>query len=247
MHSSRLLNPLAQRLTQPPGRLEWLAWTGALIGALVGLGLSLPQVMANPGVWALSLGAYAVLLWVLVHHEVVVGLAGRVTLVRALITLLLLGVLWAPEAYREYGFGLGLMGLVALLLDGLDGHVARRRGETTDAGARFDMETDAAMILVLSLAVWLSDRAGVWVLAMGALRYMFVASAWRWSWMAKPLPESMRRKVICVVQVSMLLLVLPTWLPAPMALAVLVIGLALLLYSFGVDTLWLWRHRKQEV
>lgn len=234
-------------LSHPPSPLEWLVWTAALLAALVGLSVSLAQAVVSPlGFWLLSLCAYGVLVWVLVHHQVILGLAGRVTLVRALITVLLLGVLWTPEAYREYGFGLGLMGLIALLLDGLDGHLARRRGETTDAGARFDMETDAAMILVLSLAVWLSDRAGVWVLAMGALRYVFVASAWRWPWMAQPLPDSMRRKVICVVQVSVLLLVLPTWLPAPMALAVLLMGLALLFYSFGVDTLWLWRHRKKR-
>lgn len=191
-------------------------------------------------------GTNALLFGLLAHHRAVSGLAGRVTLVRALITLCLLGLLWSPGVYEAFGFELGLMGLAALLLDGLDGHLARRRGETTPAGARFDMETDAAMILVLSVAVWLSGRAGIWILAMGLLRYVFILSACVWPWMSQPLPDSLRRKVICVIQVSVLLLVLPMWLSPPMAAAVLLVGLALLLYSFGVDTLWLLRHRQKR-
>jgi len=231
----------------PPSLAEWLVWSALLIGAVLCLSELLSPAIGSPlAVWVTVLGAYVLLVGLLAHHRAVSGLAGRVTLVRALITACLLGFLWAPSAYQTFGFELGLMGLIALLLDGLDGHLARRRGETTPAGARFDMETDAAMILVLSLAVWLSGRAGGWILAMGALRSVFVASAWLWPWMSKPLPDSLRRKVICVVQVSVLLLVLPMWLPDLMATAVLLIGLALLLYSFGVDTLWLWKHRHKR-
>ncbi|GAA4940924.1 hypothetical protein GCM10023238_03240 [Streptomyces heliomycini] len=47
------------------------------------------------------------------------------------------------------------MGLtaVALILDGVDGKVARRTGTSTPLGARFDMEVDAFLILVLSVYV----------------------------------------------------------------------------------------------
>jgi len=231
----------------PPGLAEWLAWSVVLFAVLLGLSELLSPAITSPmAVWVTVVGVYAGLVGLLAYQRAVSGMAGRVTLVRALITIYLLGLLWSPAVYQTFGFELGLMGLVALLLDGLDGHLARHRGETTLAGARFDMETDAAMILVLSVAVWLSGRAGLWILLMGALRYVFVASAWLWPWMSQPLPDSLRRKVICVVQVSVLLLVLPMWLPGPMATAVLLIGLALLLYSFGVDTLWLWKHRHKR-
>ena len=239
--------PSSSPFADAPGPVEWLAWSAVLVGVMLGLSEWMGPAVASPlAVWVTVVGVYALLVGFLAHHQAVSGLAGRITLVRALITIALLGFLWSPNAYQIFGFELGLMGLMALLLDGLDGHLARRRAETTRAGARFDMETDAAMILVLSVAVWLSGRAEAWVLLMGALRYVFVASAWLWPWMGQPLPDSLRRKVICVVQVSVLLLVLPMWLPDLMATAVLLIGLALLLYSFGVDTLWLWTHRHKR-
>ena len=46
---------------------------------------------------------------------------------------------------------------------------------TSAFGARFDMETDAATVFGLSLLVWLCDQAGPWVLAIGLMRYIFVA------------------------------------------------------------------------
>lgn len=48
----------------------------------------------------------------------------------------------------------------SLVLDGLDGWVARVRGEVTAFGARFDMETDAALLVFLSLCVPLLGVAG---------------------------------------------------------------------------------------
>ena len=47
---------------------------------------------------------------------------------------------------------------MALILDGVDGKVARRTGTSTALGARFDMEVDAFLILVLS--VYVLDVAG---------------------------------------------------------------------------------------
>ncbi|NED04634.1 CDP-alcohol phosphatidyltransferase family protein, partial [Streptomyces sp. SID6648] len=83
-----------------------------------------------------------------------------------------------------------LVGLtaVALVLDGVDGRVARRTGTCTPLGARFDMEVDAFLILVLS--VYVSTDLGPWVLLIGAMRYVFVAAARVWPWLTAPLPPS---------------------------------------------------------
>ena len=48
-----------------------------------------------------------------------------------------------------------------------DGPAARRSGIASRFGARFDMETDALMILVLAVLAWRWDRAGAWVLLPG--------------------------------------------------------------------------------
>ncbi len=63
-----------------------------------------------------------------------------------------------------------------LLLAGRGGWLARRLGAASAFGARFDMEVDAAMVLALSLLVLAAGQAGTFVLASGAMRYLFVAA-----------------------------------------------------------------------
>ncbi len=230
--------------TNPVSITEWGCWV--LLWVLFFTSLVLAFAPADhsamwPGV--LGLGGLGGLMYVLHAHSTRWGWASRVTMMRALITLSLASFLWWPEAYQAHGLGLGMLGLMALLADGLDGYLARRLNETSLAGARFDMETDAALMLVLSVAVWWMDRAGAWVLAIGGMRYAFVAASYALPWMRGSLPDSLRRKVICVVQVSVLLAVLPPWFSDLQATALLGFSLALLVYSFTVDTLMLWQHR----
>lgn len=128
--------------------------------------------------------------------------------------------------------------LMALLLDGVDGWTARRRGETSGFGARFDMEVDAAFILVLSLLVWRETDVGAWVVAMGAMRYVFVGASYPFPQLAQPLPPSLARKAVCVLQVAALMAALSPWssrVPTPTVLA---LALAALVLSFGRDVAW---------
>lgn len=133
---------------------------------------------------------------------------------------------------------------VALLLDAVDGWVARRTGTTSELGARFDMEVDAFLILVLSVAV--APSAGGWVLLIGAARYAFVAAGWFLPWMRSPLKPRSWRKVVAATQGIVLAVavadILPRWL-TDLALAG---SMALLAESFGRDIGWLWRHRSDQ-
>jgi phosphatidylglycerophosphate synthase len=130
---------------------------------------------------------------------------------------------------------------VALALDAADGQVARRTGTSSELGARFDMEADAFLILVLSVCV--ASQAGAWVLAIGAMRYAYVAASWALPWMRGTLPPRYWRKVVAAMQGVTLAVVAAGLLPHPLAAAALVVALALLGESFGRDVLWLWVHR----
>ncbi|MFJ2111573.1 MULTISPECIES: CDP-alcohol phosphatidyltransferase family protein [unclassified Streptomyces] len=130
---------------------------------------------------------------------------------------------------------------VALVLDAVDGKVARRTGTSSALGARFDMEVDAFLILVLSGYVALS--LGPWVLLIGAMRYVFVAAARALPWLNNPLPPSFARKTVAALQGILLLLAASALLPHLATLAVTVLALALLTWSFGRDVAWLWRVR----
>lgn len=73
-------------------------------------------------------------------------------------------------------WALGATTLVLFALDGLDGFVAKRRGETSAFGAYFDMETDAYFVLLAGLALFERGRYGAWILVAGLLRYAYVVA-----------------------------------------------------------------------
>jgi phosphatidylglycerophosphate synthase len=134
--------------------------------------------------------------------------------------------------------------IVVTALDGVDGWLARRSGMSSAFGARFDMETDALLIMALSVLTWRLGKAGVWVLLAGLMRYLFVVAGWIAPTFERPLLPSRRRQAVCVIQILGLGLVVLPWIVPPAShwlAATLVLVLA---YSFAVDTLWLWRHRE---
>ena len=178
-----------------------------------------------------------------------IGAANRVTLFRAALALpvLALGIVVLLPGVRASVVSDGVawwvivVSTVAMVLDGLDGRVARRTDTASDFGARFDMELDAALIMALSVLVWVAGRAGAWVLAIGLMRYVFVAAGFAVPALTGRLPESFRRKVVCVVQGVVLLVALGPIIPQPMAVAVAAAGLVMLTWSFAVDVVWLLR------
>lgn len=135
------------------------------------------------------------------------------------------------------------MAVIAVALDGVDGQVARRTDSCTELGARFDVEADAFLVLVL--AAHLSLTLGWWVLTIGAVRYLFVLAAVVAPWLGGSLPERTDRKVIGLLQMVVLLLAATGVLTRPTAGLLVAGSLALLLFSFGRDTCWLWRHRAE--
>lgn len=160
---------------------------------------------------------------------------GRLVLVAAV------AALAAGPVTRAAAWTAVVMSTVAALLDIVDGLVARRTGTSSPSGARFDMEVDAASIMTLSLLAWWWGKAGAWVLLSGLLRYGFVAVGCALPWLRAPLPQSLRRKTICVIQIVGLIVVLGPIITAPLSTIIAEAGLCTLTYSFLVDTLWLWR------
>src|SRR5699024_8728634 len=106
---------------------------------------------------------------------------------------------------------------------------------------RFDMETDALLILTLAVLTWQFGKAGIWVLLSGALRYAFVLAGFALPWLRAPLPPSSRRKAVAVLQTISLLFAVAPFIPP--AASAIVAGCALLALtaSFFTDVIWLKR------
>lgn len=171
-----------------------------------------------------------------------IGWANRVTLLRGVLISYAAGALAAPAVAVSQQWVMVAVVLVALALDGVDGWVARRRDEVSAFGARFDMELDALLILVLCLWLVATGVLGGWVLALGGMRYAFVLAAVCWPYLAEPLPESRRRKAICVVQVAALLVAITPAVDEIIKMWTVAGALAALTLSFAVDVGWLYRH-----
>ena len=177
-----------------------------------------------------------------------IGPANRITLLRAGLVLPLLVMAFMAGTLSARGYWwVGALAAVVLVLDALDGRVARRTGSGSAFGARFDMEVDALLLLALSGLLWGSGKTGAWVLLIGLLRYLFVVAGLAWPALRGELPPSLRRKVVCAAQgVVLLVCVAPVtshrW-AAPFA----ALALALLAYSFLVDIAWLMRNGPRGV
>jgi phosphatidylglycerophosphate synthase len=169
------------------------------------------------------------------------GPASWVTLVRAT-----LGVGVAALAADSFTHAtpvalLVTLAAVALVLDAVDGWVARRTGTATALGARLDGEVDA--FLILALSVYVAPVYGAWVLAIGAARYLFGAGEWLVPWMRTPLPPRRWRKLVAATQGIVLTVAAAGVLPRAFTQIMLVAALALLAASMGECVWWLWRRR----
>lgn len=173
------------------------------------------------------------------------GACNSVTLMRAgLGASLLTPLVTGYSLVGAWGdWAVAIVAIVALSLDGVDGWLARRSGLASAYGARFDMEVDAALALILALHALSDGLVGPVVLVLGVMRYVFVAASYPLPWLSAPLPERFGRKLVCVVQIAALIIlqlpplgpVMAQWIAFDAALA--------LIWSFGRDTLWLWRHK----
>ena len=142
--------------------------------------------------------------------------------------------------FAEYALWLITVFIVVLLiLDGLDGYLARRSALMSQFGARFDMEVDALLILVISVLIWQSGEVGIWIVSLGLMRYFFVAASLVYQPLAAELYPSLRRKTVCVIQLVVLCAIVSPVIHAPLSGVLGVIGLICLIASFARDIRWL--------
>ncbi|MFC0533785.1 CDP-alcohol phosphatidyltransferase family protein [Phytohabitans kaempferiae] len=217
--------------------------TGLAVQFLL-LGMLAAGVGLNAAGWVVG-SVYAFGTWLLLGRALrrsgttFLGPANQVTLARAT----LVGGVAALAADWLTGHAVPVavfvtLAAVALALDAVDGQVARRTGSTSALGARFDMEVDAILILVLSAVV--AQTLGLWVLAIGVFRYAFVVASWALPWLRAALPHRMSRKTVAAIQGIALAVASSGLLPFALTLAVVGTALALLVWSFSRDVAWLW-------
>ena len=134
----------------------------------------------------------------LVRYEHTVGPADVVTIVRLAMGCAVAALV--AESFPVAGPDTALVTLatVALVLDAVDGKIARLTGTISAFGAKLDGEVDAFLMLVLS--VYVAASTGWWVLSIGLVRYVFAAAGWVLPWMRGTLPPRFWRKVVTATE-----------------------------------------------
>ncbi len=217
----------------------------AIIAALAATAAGLRPELRAGAVVAVALtaalvAALALLLrltgtWSFPHRRL--GTCNVVTVFRGGLACLLTMPLAAPgvAAEPEVAWTIVGVGTVAVALDGVDGWLARREGVASRFGARLDMEVDAFLALVLALLAHTAGAAGAVVLVLGLARYAFALSRLALPWLRAPLPERFSRKVICVAQLSVLLVLQAPVVPDAVAGPLATLAAVLLIGSFARD------------
>ena len=235
------------------GQVRRWAPTGPLIGfvcLLTLLGVLAATTGLDASGWlagvACGAGLAALLARALTRHgQVGLRPADSVTLVRAVLACGVAALTVDSFGGQAPGAIVVALSTAALVLDGVDGRVARHTDATSAFGARFDMEVDAFLIMVLS--VYVARESGWWVLAMGLARYAFVAAGWVLPWLRGPLPPRQWARVVAAIVSVVLTVAAADILPDAVTTAMLLVALVLLIESFGrsVWGLWIPRHVSQ--
>jgi phosphatidylglycerophosphate synthase len=241
--------PAAHLLPVPPLRGHALSAAG--LGCLAAAGLavtvhtSLNTAPAQPLVAVAGFAAMMTIALVAMrdHHPFPrFGPANHVTMLRGMLAATTASVMIEP-AQSTIAWPLVVTTLTMVTLDGVDGWFARRTRMSSAFGARFDMEIDAFFMLVLSILVWRYAKAGPWVIAIGLMRYAFVAAGWVMPWLARPLRATSRGKAVAIVQFAALGAALAPVVPGLASTVVCAAALAALVWSFTIDVRFLYEER----
>lgn len=210
-----------------------------LVAGISGLGLS--QAVKAIGAYAVFGLAVAIVLF-RTFPLAALGAANRVTLLRAGLPCLFAGLVGdGARVVDDLAVPLAVGTAAFLALDGVDGWLARRRGEESAFGSLLDHETDALFLLVLSVLVHQTDKVGPWIITAGLLHYLYLTARAIYPRLGADMPPTRRGQVVGLGAVLGLLACLFPDVETEVATGVAAVVLSALVWSFTVDAFRLLR------
>jgi CDP-diacylglycerol--glycerol-3-phosphate 3-phosphatidyltransferase len=195
-------------------RRRWLA-LALLFGLVIWSGFQLLRAEWEPAfAWRWAVVAACVLTYELSHlwrslndnrHPgestllATLGAANVLTMLRGLSLGLLAGFLFSPWPPGWLAWLPALLYTASILVDYLDGYLARVTHHTTLLGANLDIEFDALGILIATFLAVNYGQLPWWYLPLGLSRYLFLFGIWwrkRRNRLVYDLPPSTHRRVV---------------------------------------------------
>ena len=167
------------------------------------------------------------------------GVANTLTLVRGALYAIVAGLVVVP-AGTDLAWLAALCYGIGVLLDKLDGTVARTVGQETELGTRLDTAFDTFGFVAAPLVAVLWGLLPVWYLSISAARYVFIAGIRLRRLRGLPVydrPDSDLGKYLAGVQMVFITIALVPPVPTDLVWAVAPVVLAPSLIVFGRDYL----------
>ena len=154
------------------------------------------------------------------------GFANIVTFLRMAMTFLVGFTFGSLHPFFVLGIFIGI-----LILDGIDGYLARKYNTGSPFGETFDIETDALFTLMLCGVLYLAGYMPWWIMFSGILRYGYVLLEYLLGTSKKKSPTHKHARILSIVVFSTYLT--PFVFPYIVYFPSIVIGTAVLFFSFG--------------
>jgi len=150
----------------------------------------------------------------------------------------LIGLIYLLTFYNDLdSFSIGTLASAIIILDAVDGFVARKTNTVSEFGAWFDMETDAFYVALMGVILYQLGLVGYWILIPGFLKYVYSLGIWLFNVSEKQETSSKIGKYIAGFM--FISLVLPFFIPKDIATIILIFATIGIVFSFGRSTFFL--------
>jgi phosphatidylglycerophosphate synthase len=173
------------------------------------------------------------------HLKPAGGYGNLVTLIRYLLVI----CITATSAGRPLRTT-GLLFIIPVALDGLDGFLARRMDQVSKFGALFDPETDSLFVAMAGIIVYRGHLAGVWLLPAAYMRYIYILLLTLLR--LHGIPEKRTRFGPAVAVIMFLSLIAQLVFPSLTSRIFLMVASVMVVISFGYSFTTLLSQREPE-
>ncbi len=150
-----------------------------------------------------------------------------ITLFKLLLVILLLSLF-----DRMKPLEMTLLSLLIVLVDVVDGYLARRLNQTSKFGAIFDSEVDAFYVLTCAFGAYLYFDMPIWILFMGYIRYLYEIPLFFLN-KNKTLKKPQGRSIYAILAGIVFLVIAFSFSLAPFQYESLIVANLILLFSFS--------------
>ena len=202
----------------------------AIVQSLINvIGLLITLQFGNSQIWFACAGIWFIVYIVNIpkycNLPAYLGYASWVTVIRLSIIFIL------GFTYQQLeGFMLFIGFLIAIVLDGVDGFLARKFDQSSRVGEGIDMESDAFMVLLISWMHFDSGSLPWWILIPGGLRYYYELGFFWLRDQGADVPSKRIRATVAVI--FFVALLTPFILSSKLSLIIVCIASTLIVLSF---------------